>query len=175
MDIEQLKFPIGKFIKPEHITQDILNQWIHDFETFPERLERIIEHLDSDQFQLKYRPGGWNITQVVNHCADSHINSLIRFKLTLTEDKPIIRPYLEDRWALLEDYSQDNIQDALNILKGVHRKLSKIFKTLSPEQLKRTFVHPEHNQAFSIEENIGIYAWHSNHHLAHVKQAMGLG
>jgi hypothetical protein len=37
----------------------------------------------------------------VHHCADSHINSILRFKLALTEEKPTIKPYFEDRFAEL--------------------------------------------------------------------------
>ena len=49
-------------------------------------------------------PGGWTVRQTVHHIADSHANSLIRFKLALTEDEPpTIRPYYEDRWAELGD------------------------------------------------------------------------
>lgn len=174
-DLEQLKFPIGKFVKPNEINEHHLQEWIKDFETLPEKLEHLIKDLSLEELKLTYRPNGWTITQVVNHLADSHMNSLIRFKLALTEDNPTIRPYLEDRWALLNDYSQEHIEDALFILKGVHKKLTTVFKQLTPEQLKRTFLHPEHNQQFTIEENIGIYAWHSNHHLAHVKQAIEFG
>jgi hypothetical protein len=40
---------------------------------------------------------------VVHHLADSHLNSLIRFKFALTEDRPTIKPYFEARWAELAE------------------------------------------------------------------------
>jgi hypothetical protein len=55
------------------------------------------------RFTLRYRPEGWTITQVVHHCADSHINSYMRFKLALTENVPTIKPYEESLWAELPD------------------------------------------------------------------------
>lgn len=172
MELEHLKFPIGQFIKPDCITPNHLTEWINDFEQFPKRLNAILKTLPPEALHWQYRPEGWSILQVVHHCADSHINSMIRFKLALTEDNPTIRPYYEDRWALLADYTEDNLEEALMILKGIHAKLTTLFKQFTAEDLKRTFIHPEHNQQVTLEENIGIYAWHSNHHLAHIKQAV---
>ena len=91
--------------------------------------------------------------------------------MALTEDTPTIRPYFEDRWAKLNDYSEP-LEAPIQILKGVHKKLGILLRGLSDNELKREFVHPEHGKHFSLEETIGTYAWHSNHHLAHIKQAL---
>ena len=170
--LNQLKFPIGEFKAPDVITKEILESWIQDFELFPKRIEELIKGLNAEQLNWKYRPNGWDINQVVHHCADSHLNSLMRFKLALTEEHPTIRPYYEDRWALLPDYNTKDLYASLSILNGVHIKLSLLFKGFSEQDLQRTFLHPEHNTIVTLKENIGIYAWHSNHHLAHVKQAL---
>ncbi len=166
-----LRFPIGIFEKPDLITNTMLNTWILTLENFPEQLVAITKDLNVEALNFKYRPDGWTIQQVVHHCADSHINSLLRFKIALTEDTPVIRPYLEDQFANLADYKQP-IDTAILILKGVHAKLGILLKSLNPEDLKREFIHPEHHKHISIEEAIGIYAWHSLHHLAHIKQAL---
>jgi hypothetical protein len=100
------------------------------------------------------------------------MNSIIRFKLALTEDSPTIRPYYEDRWATLIDSTDDNLENSLFLLKGLHAKLCQLLKHISEEEMSREFVHPEHGKRFRIDETIGVYAWHSNHHLAHVKQAI---
>ena len=100
-EFHKLRFPIGEFKKPEHITQEHLNEWIASIESLPQRLESITKDLNDKELNYKYRPNGWTIKQVVHHCADSHINSIIRFKLALTEHRPTIRPYYEDRFAQL--------------------------------------------------------------------------
>ncbi len=171
MNLEKLKYPIGIFKKPEHITREHIAGWIDAIGTFPERLEKEVLFLDKDQLNLRYRPQGWTIKQVVHHCADSHMNSYIRFKLAMTEDIPAIRPYFEDRWATLPDACDANIQDSLTLIKGLHARWVIFLNELTDMDLERLFVHPEHNQQFSLKENIGIYAWHGNHHLAHIRQA----
>ncbi len=170
--MEKLKYPIGRFKKPATIDQATIQTWINNIETFPVELEALTKNLSTEQLNLRYRPGGWTVKQVVHHCADSHINSIIRFKLALTEDHPTIRPYFEDRWAELPDSLDDNIEDAMTIIQGVHRKWVKLLKTLSPEQLDRTFVHPEYGKVYNLKENIGIYAWHGKHHLGHIRLAL---
>ena len=170
-ELYQLKFPIGEFKKPEHITKEQLEEWINIIEDFPKRIKAITKTLSDDELGYKYRPEGWSIRQVVHHCADSHINSIVRFKLAKTEDKPTIRPYFEDRFARLVDYNEP-LKDSIAILEGVHIKLGLLLRSFDPSDLKREFVHPEHGKVFSIEETIGVYAWHSNHHYAHIEQAL---
>jgi len=172
-DLYNLRFPIGEFKKPELITKQQINEWISSIEALPQSIISVTKDLSEVELNYKYRPNGWTIKQVVHHCADSHINSIIRFKLALTEVKPTIRPYFEDRFAELDDYSEA-IDAAISILIGVHKKLGILLKKLNQEELKLEFVHPEHEKHFSLEETIGVYAWHSNHHLAHIKQALKL-
>jgi len=170
-ELEKLKYPIREFITPDYITKSKINTWIYDIEAFPNSIESETINLNEVELNYKYRPEGWSIKQVVHHCADSHINSITRFKLALTEDAPTIRPYYEDRWARLIDYDYD-INSSLQILKGVHTKLGILLRSFSDEDLKRNFIHPEHGKSFTLAETIGTYAWHSNHHLAHIKQAL---
>ena len=171
MNENKLKFPIGEFIKPEIITDQIKSDWINIIEKFPQNLIIEIETLTEDQLKYKYRPNGWNIRQIVHHCADSHMNSFIRFKLALTEDKPTIRPYFEDRWAEQSDYLNSPVILSLNIIEGLHKRWVILLKSLTDDDLNRTFIHPEGNKEISLKENIGIYAWHCTHHLEHIKLA----
>ncbi|MCK8479976.1 YfiT family bacillithiol transferase [Psychroserpens algicola] len=168
----KLRFPIGEFQKPEIITPETIKLWIQDIEQFPQAVEAVTKGLTTEELNWQYRPDGWTIKQVVHHCADSHMNSIIRFKLALTEESPTIRPYYEERWATLIDSIDDNINDTLNLLNGLHAKLGKLLSHISTKELSRVFVHPEHGRRFQLDETIGMYAWHSNHHLAHIKQAI---
>jgi hypothetical protein len=123
----------------------------------PHSIDSITKNLNEDELNYKYRPEGWSIKQVAHHCADSQINSIIRFKLALPEEKPRIRPYFEDRFAKLIDY-EDPIDALLSILRGVHKKLVVLIKNLDQDDLRREFAHPKQGKDFSLEETIGIYS-----------------
>lgn len=168
MTLEQLKYPIGKFENPEIVTEGQLAQWIATIAAFPAKLKHEVSHLTDEQLDTPYRPEGWTVRQVVHHCADSHINSFVRFKLALTEDKPTIKPYWEDRWATLPDGKTIPIEYSLMILEGLHYRWATLLNSLTTEDLIRTFIHPGQGREIELLENIGLYAWHSEHHLAHI-------
>jgi len=173
-ELDALKFPIGEFIASEKINYEFLKTCIEDVKNFPNSLETLVMELTTAELNYKYRPGGWTIKQVVHHCADSHMNSLLRFKLALTEDTPVIRPYFEDRFAELPDSLDKNLESSLLLLKGLHMKLSRIMAGLSNAELRKKYMHPEHGQEFELHQVVATYAWHSNHHLAHIAQALKL-
>lgn len=171
-NIENLRYPIGEFEKPEPVTKPQIESWITEIELLPVRINKLTKSLSEIELDWQYRPHGWKIRQVVHHLADSHMNAFIRLKLSLTENIPTIKPYFEDKWAELPDVNQTHISESLKIIEGLHSRWIKLLKSLSNGDLKMEFNHPEYNRRISIEEFIGIYAWHSNHHLAHIKQAL---
>ena len=170
--MEKLQYPIGKYIKPVAISSNDVSNWIADIEQFPALLKKLTASLTIEQLQWIHRPEGWSIKQVIHHCADSHMNSFIRFKLALTEDTPTIKPYDEAKWATLIDGTEDSIVASLQILEGVHYRWVLLLKSLNKEELKRQFMHPETKRIYTLEEATGLYAWHCKHHFAHIQQAI---
>ena len=170
--LEQLKYPIGQFKCPEIITSDHLKSWIDVLEQFPSKLRDLVKHLDDKQLDTAYRPEGWTVRQVVHHVSDSHHHSYIRFKWALTEEKPIIKYYYEQLWAELPDAKYAPIEMSLDHLEAIHYKLVYFLKSLSEDDLNKSFIHPEHNEEVVLKKNIGIYAWHSNHHYAHIENLL---
>lgn len=170
--LEKLKYPIGTFNCPKEIKRADINLWIKTLEEFPSRLEQLVSKLSEEQLNKPYRPGGWTVRQVVHHLSDSHHHSYIRFKWALTEDKPVIKYYYEALWAELDDAKEAPIYLSLNHLKAVHAKLVYLLKGLNETELNKSFIHPEHNDEVVLKKNIGIYAWHCNHHYAHIENVL---
>ncbi|MEX0289116.1 MAG: YfiT family bacillithiol transferase [Flavobacteriaceae bacterium] len=168
-NIEQLKYPIGHFTCPESISQEMVTDWINQLEMLPSRLTDLVQPLTESQLETPYRPGGWTVRQVVHHISDSHHNSYTRFKWALTEDKPVIKAYDEKGWANIFDTRTAPIQMSLDHLTAVHAKLVHLLRGLSKEDLQRIFIHPDGQVETSLEENIGRYAWHGNHHYKHIE------
>ncbi len=171
-NLENLRYPIGKYEVPGEITDNHLEKWIDVLEQLPNRLEAMVSKLDHEQLETPYRPDGWTVRQLIHHISDSHHNSYVRFKWGLTEDSPVIKAYFEKEWSKLFDAKSAPIQMSLDHLRAVHGKLVYLLKGLSKEQLNRTFKHPEGNVETTLLENVGRYAWHSNHHFAHIKNLL---
>jgi hypothetical protein len=167
MTDEQLRYPIGKFSAPVSYTAEDMQQWIGTIKTLPGKVRHAIIGLNEKQLDTRYRTGGWTIRQVIHHLADSHMNSIIRFKWALTEDNPTIKAYHEADWALLPDY-QLPVEPSLKMLEGIHQRLVALFDSFTEDQWNRTFIHPEHGNTVTLKRNLALYAWHSKHHLAHI-------
>lgn len=164
-----LRYPIGKFECPEEITSGHIEKWISDIDELPAKLYNLVSDFSEKQLETPYRLKGWTARQVIHHIHDSHHNGYIRFKWALTEERPVIKAYQEQLWAELFDTRSAPIHLSLDVIQALHAKWVYFLKGLSFDDLKKEFIHPEGNIAISLGEDIGIYAWHGNHHLAHLK------
>lgn len=171
MTDEQMKYPIGKFAATVPYTDEDIRRWINDIASLPGRLRQAVTGLTQQQLDTPYRTGGWTLRQVVHHVADSHMNSITRIKLALTENNPVIKPYEEAEWALLPDYSLP-VESSLKILEGIHIHMVALFESFTETEWARTFVHPESGATIPLKKVLPLYAWHSNHHLAHVTETV---
>ncbi|MFP5040111.1 YfiT family bacillithiol transferase [Parasediminibacterium sp. JCM 36343] len=161
------RYPIGKYV-PEPYSEEQKKAWLEIIRQLPEAIEYAILNLDEAQLKTPYREGGWSVIQLVHHVADSHINAYIRFKLGLTELNPTIKPYEEKEWALLADNDIVPINVSITLLHALHQRWYATIKDLTDEQWERTVVHPEHGRQMSLWFLLGMYAWHSKHHVAHI-------
>jgi uncharacterized damage-inducible protein DinB len=162
-----LRYPIGKFQRPEGLTDDQRRAAIQAIEEAPAKIRAAVAGLNDPQLDTPYRPGGWTIRQTVHHLADSHMNAFTRFKLALTEDVPTIKPYLEARWAELVD-SKSPVESSLEMLEGLHNRWVLLLRSLTPADLAREFLHPEHGKKMSLDQTLALYSWHGRHHAAHI-------
>jgi DinB superfamily len=166
--MEQLKYPVGKFIFPESIDSVSLQSHVKTICDFPQNLKELVSTMTEEELNMVYRPEGWTARQVIHHVADSHSHALIRFKWSLTEDNPTIKPYLEAKYAQLADYNLP-IDSAVSILQGVHAKWQSIMHNMTADDWSKGYFHPETQRFFRLDTAAALYAWHCNHHLAHIK------
>jgi uncharacterized damage-inducible protein DinB len=162
-----LRFPIGRF-KPElPLTPARREALIGIIAGTPEKLREAVRGLSAEQLDTPYRPGGWTVRQVVHHLPDSHLNSYVRFKLALTEERPTIKPYEEDRWAELADTFNTPIEVSLTMLESLHVRWVNLLRSLPAADWQRTLLHPQ-NGEMTLDHVLGLYAWHGPHHVAQI-------
>ena len=162
-----VRYPIGKFSWSGSNTPDERSRFIDDIAATPQRMRSAVGGLSAAQLDTPYRDGGWTVRQVVHHVPDSHMNSYIRFKFALTEHEPTIKAYDEAKWAELIDARTAPIEPSLNLLEGLHHRWTLLLRSLSADDVKRKFHHPELG-VVSIDQYIALYAWHGKHHVAHI-------
>ncbi len=168
MPDERLQYPIGKFTPKDSYTSEEIAALILSIENVPSRIEEAYKKLFPTLINTPYRPGGWTGRQLIHHIADSHMNAYIRFKWTLTEDMPIIKAYNEKAWAETPETNQDAAL-SVAVLKALHAKWVTLLRALSIDDLQKSFTHPETGKHVRLDRLLALYAWHGEHHHAHLR------
>ncbi len=160
------QFPVGPFAADEAYDDGRREARIIEIERAPTRLRKAVSGLSDEQLDTKYR--NWTIRQIVHHLADSHLNSYIRFKLALTEERPTIKPYDESRWSLLADAQRADIEPSLELLQNLHTRWAYLLRSLTPDAFQRSFYHPESKEVVPLWNALAYYVWHARHHTAQI-------
>jgi len=171
--LENLRYPIGRFDVSRHRESTDWHIWM--LAETPHRLREAVSHLTKEQLDTPYRPKGWSIRQVVHHLSDSHLNGYLRFKMALTDERPRIIAYDQDRWAQLPDAQDMPVEPSLHFLDALHQRWVGLLETMRPEQFQKGYVHPE-DGFVSLDNSLRLYSWHSRHHLgqiANLRERMG--
>lgn len=171
MTTEQLQYPLGRAEHVSSLGDAERAVRIGQIADFPARLREAVAGLSDDHLEMRYRPGGWTVRQLVHHLADSHINAYCRFRLGVTEDNPTIRPYHEGLWAELPDVAATPIDVSLGILDGIHARLATLLRSLDPQDFSRTVYHPESERTMTLDQLLCEYSWHGRHHIEHIRIA----
>ena len=167
--MSDLRYPIGKFSYQGPLSGDQRTAHVDEIASTPRKLRESVSGLSPAQLDTPYRPEGWSARQVAHHVPDSHMNAYVRFKLALTEDDPAIKAYMEDRWAKLPDTADTPVEVSLALLDSLHDRWVRLLRSFSADDWKRTFRHPELG-AVTLERNLALYAWHGQHHVAHITE-----
>jgi hypothetical protein len=166
--VTDLRYPIGKFTYDGPMTDGRRAECVARIAAAPAALRAAVAGLDDAQLDTPYRPDGWTVRQVVHHVPDSHLNAYTRVRLALTEDTPTIKPYEEARWAELFDARSLPVEISLRLLEALHARWVPLLQRIGTAEGGRRFRHPEHGRLMTIDEVVAMYAWHGEHHTAHV-------
>jgi DinB superfamily len=168
------QYPVGKFRAPESLSPAERARCIETIASAPAQLREAVLRLTPKQLDTPYREGGWTARQVVHHVPESHMNAYIRFKLALTENNPVIKPYDEAAWARLGDVGVAPVEASLKLLESLHERWVVLMRGLSADDWRKQYIHPEYGEARTLEYTLALYAWHGEHHIAHVRSVSQL-
>lgn len=159
--------PAGEYTREANTPAARRAELIAAFAAFPAQLKGLLAKLSPGQLDTLYK--NWTIRQIVHHLADSHVNTYIRFKVALTEDNPIVKPYDETLCADLPDAKSGDIAPAVALFEAVHARLVQALKTMSEADFARTYCQPQYNKTFRLDEALHLYVWHSRHHIGQIE------
>ena len=161
------QYPIGKFTYDPDVTTEKRKRWIEDVAAAPALYRKAVAHLNDAQLDTPYRDGGWTVRQVIHHMADSHLHTLMRFRMALTEDNPAITGYDPAKWGELPDAKTGPVDVSLDLLDAIHRRWLLLMKSMNPADFARAFRRAD-GQVVSLDRALQTYAWHGKHHAAQI-------
>lgn len=168
MPQKSLQYPIGPFQYTGTYTLEQIDLQVEILKQFPKDLKKVVNLLTPKQIDTPYREGGWTGRQLVHHLADSHMHAYLRTKFTLLEQDTVIKAYNEKDWADAKEMKNIPVSASLEILSGVHERWCAVFDSMDKEDFEKCYLHPEYRSKFPLHEVLHHYAWHSQHHLAHL-------
>ena len=169
------QYPIGKFSPDPDVTPAKRRRWIEEIAAAPAAFRRAVAGLNDTQLDTAYRDGGWTVRQVVHHMADSHLHTMMRFRVALTENEPAITGYDPGKWGELPDAKTGPVDVSLKLFDALHARWILLLNAMSPADFARTFRRPD-GQVMTLDRALQAYAWHGRHHAAQItdlRQRMG--
>lgn len=152
-------------------TETQRRELIETIRKLPERLRERVSGLSEAQLTTHFLANEWTVAQNVHHLADSHMNSFIRTRLILTEERPPLKPYDQDRWAELADSGTTALEESLGLLEGLHRRWVRLFESLGADDWRRAGLHPEIGEV-TVDDILRLYAAHGEGHLDQIERTL---
>lgn len=167
-----VKFPIGQMEVPEQVTNEDVKKWLNEINSYTTRLREVVDSLDDEDLNKTYREGSWTVRQLVHHIADSQLSLYHRLKMALTEYQPTVSEFDQDKWAYLPD-NRLPVESSIRMLEGLNERIVALGNYVTGTQLDRIFIH-ETDGEVRVSETLEKLSWHEEHHLAHIRIALGM-
>ncbi|HJQ34632.1 MAG TPA: DinB family protein [Pyrinomonadaceae bacterium] len=134
-----------------------------------DEVARSLEGFPESELSAHPIPGKWSAREIVQHLADSEMNSAIRLRKLLTEDDPQIQGYDQEQYATSLRYNERDIEPALDALRGARATTGQLLDAMSEEDWARGGTHSESGR-YTAEDWLRIYAAHAHNHAAQIRR-----
>ena len=151
------------------MTPDERQQFISQYEAGYDEVTASLEGFPADKLTAHLLPGKWSACEIVQHLADSEMNSAIRLRRLLAEDRPVIQAYDQEDYARRLKYNERDIAPALEAFRSARATTAQLLARMSPEDWNREGWHPE-SGLYTAEHWLKIYAAHAHNHAAQIRR-----
>ena len=151
------------------MTQEERQALIEQYKAGYEEVARSLEGFDEEALSARPIPGKWSAREVVQHLADSEMNSAIRLRKLLTEESPQIQGYDQESYAARLRYNERDIAPALDALRGARATTAQLLDAMTEDDWAREGTHSESGR-YTAEDWLRIYAAHAHNHAAQIRR-----
>jgi len=130
-----------------------------------------LKNASSDALSRRPDEKNWAPVEIICHARDVEEIYMCRFKTILEVNDYRFQTADADRWADERQYIRNDTSQALTAFRGRRKETIAFIKTLSPEQLERTGIHPRLGQK-TLADLVNGMADHDASHLDQLRHAL---
>jgi hypothetical protein len=164
----RLRLALSKNFFKKTMNQTERNALIELYAAGADEVNDAISGFTPEMLTAKPFAGKWSAAEIVQHLADSEMNSAIRLRKLLAEDFPVIVGYDQDVYAEKLDYNDREIAPALEAFRGARATSLQILRCLTDSDWQREGWHTESGR-YSVEKWLEIYAAHAHNHAVQIR------
>lgn len=132
--------------------------------------ESVFKNLTEAEWSAKPDSRKWSKKEILGHLIDSALNNLRRFIVTQYRPNDNI-VYEQDEWVKLQNYQQADVNELIQLWKGLNNQIARVIRLIPQEKLENTCDTGKdqaelHTLAFLIED----YITHLRHHLSQIEK-----
>ena len=132
----------------------------------PVRLENLLQALGPEKLELSPAPGKWSVRDITAHLADCEVVFAFRLRQALAEDRHVIQPFDQDRFAAT--YSHYDARMALAVFSAVRQWNLAFLSGLKPEDFEKRLNHPERGD-MALQTIVETMAGHDQNHIRQIE------
>jgi hypothetical protein len=135
-------------------------------------LTAALAEVPREAWSYRPAPGEWSVREIIVHMADSESMSALRARKLIAEPGSLLMGYDEAKWSDVLCYTDQNVEDALEIIRLARKSTSQLLKRQPDEVFMHAVVHPEYPDApYTFEQWLNIYARHIPDHIEQLNRS----
>ena len=128
--------------------------------------------LDDEDLEKTYAPGKWTIRQLLHHFADAESVLYERIRRGIAKPGQVVYGFDQDAWAEQLNYADRELSVDHAIYLAIRRGVMTLATAYYDSAGDRQYVHSETGLR-TVKEEFDKVAWHNEHHLRQIRQALG--
>jgi hypothetical protein len=131
-------------------------------------LVEVLKEIPREMWQFKPAPTEWSIHEVILHLADSESNAALRARMLIVEPGGTLMAYDQDKWVTDLNYHEQDLQDALDVVRLARKTTYELLKKQPEEVFDRIVMHPEYKEPYTFDNWLNIYSAHIPGHIEQI-------
>jgi hypothetical protein len=128
--------------------------------------------LGDSELASRYAPEKWSVRWILHHLCDAETVLYDRIRRAISEPRQVIWAFDQDAWAQGLEYERRPLEISRDIYLAVRAGVIDAARRHYERDGHREFVHSE-TGVRTLREELDKVAWHNEHHLQQIRQALG--